>query len=87
MKICSIEQLKPYVEYLKEFNLKRIKIGDFEAEFDVHLSLLKQTNPASLEPPTTDELLNTAKVSLKEALQNEQDALFWSAPDLQGPRK
>ena len=77
--MITVDELKQYVEYLKQFNLKRIEIGGVVVEFDPHLTFLQGQNPTtSLEKPSTDDLLNSAKVSLKEALQKEEDDLFWS---------
>lgn len=76
----SIDEVKALIVWAKSIGLKRIKVGDIEAEISEVAYALESTNPAS-ELPKREELdtMRTWADEAKTEPKNDDEELFWSS--------
>jgi hypothetical protein len=76
----SVEDIKALIVWAKSMGLKRIKVGDIEAEVSDIAYAMDAANPDTKLPPR--EELSTTRTWADEAPKtpvNEDEDLFWSS--------
>lgn len=83
----SFQELQVIVQYLEPKLVRRLKIGDFEIEFD---TVMATAAKAATGDTSLDDLENRQKANLKSlsdllktTAKDDEDTLFWSS----GPSK